>query len=83
MSVKVFTILGGLTEHKVHLILIIIKQYPLMQNSFYDREVVLGRINKRTGETLRALDDVSYANSHTLWKVNFFSGLSDLVRLNC
>lgn len=40
MSVKVFTILGGLMEHKVHLILIIIKQYPLIQNSFYDREVI-------------------------------------------
>ena len=68
-SVKVFIIVWGLIKHAGHLVLMILKQY-LLTKSPEDKEFIhystaLGRVSRRTGNTIRAQDGFGYANSHT------------------
>lgn len=72
-SVKVFIIVWGLIKHAGHLVLMILKQY-LLTKSPEDKEFIhystaLGRVSRRTGNTIRAQDGFGYANSHTLHRV--------------
>ena len=67
---QVFIIVWGLIKHRGHLSLAILKQYLLTKSpedkEFIHYSTVLGRVSRRTGNTIRAQDGCGYANCHTL-----------------